>query len=189
MKIYTRTGDSGETGLLGGVLIPKSNLVICACGELDETNCQIGLARSYGVSKAVDDVLGAIQKDLFVLGSQVADCLSEKASRAASLQENRIAQLEQHIDEFESELEPMDAFILPGGCTAGAQLHVARTVCRRAERTMVKMLRKTNANATRANAEIPNCVIFLNRLSDLLFVMARHVNHANDSQETKWLPG
>ena len=184
MKIYTRTGDQGETGLLGGVRVPKSNLVIGACGELDETNCQIGLARSHGLIDSVDVVLAAIQKDLFVLGSQVADCLSEKPARAATFADDRITQLEKHIDAFESELEPMDAFILPGGCQAGAQLHVARTVCRRAERTLVEL--KENL---KANEEVPKCVMYLNRLSDLLFVMARYINHVNKSPETKWLPG
>ena len=143
----------------------------------------MGLARSHGLPEAVENAVDAIQQDLFVLGSQVAASVATKSSRAASLREDRVIELEQEIDQFDAELALMDAFILPGGSVAGAQLHVARTVCRRAERCFVEMSQSIEPDQSMAS-----CIIYLNRLSDLLFVLARYVNHANQTPETKWLP-
>ena len=182
MRIYTRTGDHGETGLLGGVRVSKNHLAIRTCGELDETNSHLGLARSQGLPNNVERIIAEIQQDLFVVGNQVAASESGQTKRAAMLSENRVTELEQQIDAFEVHLAPIDAFILPGGCVSGAQLHVARTVCRRAERSIVEM------SQLAATSELANCIIYLNRLSDLLFVMARYVNHVNKTPETKWLP-
>ena len=183
MKIYTRTGDSGETGLLGGIRVSKDHLVVRACGGLDEVNSQIGLVRSGELPKQVDECLAGIQPDLFVLGALLAECMSANPIRAAPLKASRVKELEQAIDRFDSELQPMDAFIMPGGCPSGAQIHVARTVCRRAERDIVELTKNIDGNT-----EIAGGLIYLNRLSDLLFVLARYVNHVNKSPETKWLP-
>ena len=183
MKIYTKTGDSGETGLLGGVRVSKDHLAVRACGGLDEVNSHIGLARSHPLGQAIDGILAEIQADLFVLGSQLADCMSAKSKRSATLRENRVVELEESIDEFDSQLAPMDAFILPGGCLSGAQLHVARTVCRRVECDVVRL-----QTTIEANQEITDAIVYLNRLSDFLFVLARYVNFVNESPETKWLP-
>lgn len=184
MKIYTRTGDRGETGLPGGVRVSKDHTAIDACGELDATNSQLGLARSHGLSEQVDRVIVVIQEDLFVLGSQVAASLATETRAIPALPKNRIAELEELIDRFDAELTPMDSFILPGGSVPGAQLHVARTVCRRAERCLVKLTQDLQPNQ-----DLVDAIIYLNRLSDLLFVLARFVNLANQSPESKWLPG
>ena len=183
MKIYTKTGDFGETGLLGGVRVSKDHLAVRACGGLDEVNSHIGLVRSQPLRPSVESCLAEIQSDLFVLGSRLAECMSAKSSSAASLPDNRVVELEKLIDEFDSHLAPMDAFILPGGCLPAAQLHVARTVCRRVECDVVKL-----QTILESNQSIADSVVYLNRLSDLLFVLARYVNFVNESPETKWLP-
>ncbi len=182
MKIYTGTGDQGETGLLGGIRVLKNHLAVCVCGELDETNSLIGLVLSEAVSNEVRLILDRVQHDLFVLGSQVAACQSN-SKRAAQLESNAIAWLEQSIDQSNSNLPPMDAFILPGGSTSGAWLHVARSVCRRAERSIVAL-----TDSSEWNGDLPSIIVYLNRLSDLLFVLARKVNMESGCTETKWLP-
>ena len=182
MKIYTRTGDNGETGLLGGGRVTKNHLVIEVGGALDETNSCIGLARSFGLSQQLDQMLAVIQTDLFVLGSQVAAC-TNLSDRAAAMEYDRIAWLEKSIDSVNETLPPMDAFILPGGHMSAAQLHVTRAVCRRCERQLVALIGQPISKV-----QLQNVLIYLNRLSDLLFVMARATNQAHNVEDIKWLP-
>ncbi|MFK7766928.1 MAG: cob(I)yrinic acid a,c-diamide adenosyltransferase [Mariniblastus sp.] len=179
MKIYTRTGDKGETGLLGGVRVSKSHLAIQSCGSLDETNSFIGMARTESLSKEVEQTLTRIQHDLFDLGSRIAACLGE-SKRPPAFPEERIEELEREIDAFESQVEPLTAFILPSGSPAGSMLHLSRSVCRRAERDVVALID--------SGVEVPlsNELVFLNRLGDLLFVLARVVNSQANRPETQW---
>lgn len=181
LKIYTKTGDKGETGLFGGGRVPKDHPRVTAYGQIDELNAFIGMARSIEMMPRIDEVLTPIQRDLFSLGALLAtpdhDKMREQLEKAR-LSDARIAQLEQAIDDGESELEPLKAFILPGGTPKAAALHVARTVCRRAERSVISL---------RAEIDIPEVVVvYLNRLSDLLFVLARVANHRAGAGEVSW---
>jgi cob(I)alamin adenosyltransferase len=182
MKIYTKSGDQGDTGLLGAVRVSKDHIAVQVCGELDETNCAIGIALAEELDNDLRQSLSRIQAELFVLGARIASIFSEKRQHAG-VDAAQIAWLEQKIDELEPHLPALDAFILPGGCRAGAALHLARTICRRAERTLVTMSRELGLGA-----KLSNELIYLNRLSDLIFVMARTVNHQANRQEQKWLP-
>jgi cob(I)alamin adenosyltransferase len=184
MRIYTRTGDDGDTGLFGGGRVTKDDPRVEAYGEVDELNAVIGWARAVDPMPRIDDVLLPIQRDLFSLGAILAtpdlDKMHEQLDKAR-IDEARIAELERAIDAGESELEPLRAFILPGGTPKSAALHVARTVCRRAERRVVHLqgLHKT--------VSIPPLVtIYLNRLSDLLFVLARVANRRAGAAELTW---
>ena len=179
MKIYTRTGDSGETGLFGGGRVAKDALRVEAYGAVDELNAALGTARATGLNTALDTVAGRVQRELFDLGADLATppdstARAETIVRVAS---ERVSRLEQDVDAFEEGLPPLDAFILPGGSPSGAALHLARTICRRAERRTVAL--------ARAEPISDQIVPYLNRLSDLLFVMARA---ANGGAEEKWLP-
>ena len=180
LKIYTKTGDAGDTGLFGGGRVPKDHPRVTAYGEIDELNALIGMARAAETMPRIDEVLAPIQRDLFSLGALLATPDLEKMKEQlakARLSDARIGQLEQAIDDGESELEPLKAFILPGG-TPKAALHVARTVCRRAERAVISLQRET---------EVPQIVIvYLNRLSDLLFVLARVANKRAGVGEVTW---
>jgi cob(I)alamin adenosyltransferase len=178
MKIYTKTGDQGETGLLGGRRVTKDHPAVWVCGELDETNCMLGLARSHGLSADLDGAVEQVQQQLFQLGASVAGW---RSGTAAEL-ESAIARQEQLIDCWEQELPPLDAFILPGGSPQGAALHLARAVCRRAERRLVA-LRQSSGSPDELAVEL----IYLNRLSDFLFVMARIENHRREQPESRWL--
>ena len=193
MKIYTKTGDDGETGLLGGVRVSKSHLAIGACGSLDETNSLIGAAQSALWAQAnlqskeisfedVGKLLTRIQNELFDLGSRVAACLGE-SQRTADFPADRFQELERQIDRFESELPPLTAFILPGGNAIGSSLHLARSVCRRAEREIVALVE----SGVKQPLEIES--IYLNRLGDLLFVLARIANVRLGFPETQWSAG
>lgn len=182
MKIYTRTGDRGETGLLGGHRVAKSHPAIEVCGDLDETNAAIGLAVATGIADELRAVLEPVQQDLFDVGSHVAACLGTQRPTPA-LRADRVAELERLIDAHDAVLPPLTAFVLPGGSPAGAALHLARTVCRRAERGLVRLL-EARPDAGR----LADDLVYLNRLADLLFVLARHVNHAAGQPETRWLP-
>lgn len=181
MKIYTKTGDRGETGLFGGGRVPKSHPRVEAYGDVDELNAAIGLARSIESMPRVDEVLVPIQRDLFAIGALLATPDLEKMRQhleKARVDDERIAELEQAIDRGDDELEPLRAFIIPGGSPKAAALHVARTVCRRAERRVVEL---------QATTEIPTlAVIYLNRLSDLLFTLARVANHRAGTGEVTW---
>jgi cob(I)alamin adenosyltransferase len=182
MKIYTKTGDQGETCLLGGVRVSKSHLAIRVCGSVDETNSFIGLARTESISELVDDVLTRIQHDLFDLGSHVAACLGE-TSTIPKFPAARSTELEANIDQIDGELAPLKAFILPSGSRVGSTIHVARSVCRRAERDLVALI--DSGLEMNLSAQL----VYLNRLGDLLFVLARYVNKLNGSPETEWNVG
>jgi cob(I)alamin adenosyltransferase len=181
MKIYTRTGDSGDTGLFGGGRVPKDHPRVAAYGDVDELNAAIGVARATGPLPRIDELLVPIQRDLFAIGSLLATPNREKMAQhleKAQVTDARIAELERAIDDCERELEPLRAFILPGGTPRAAALHVARTVCRRAERSVV---------ALRRNEDLPEIVvIYLNRLSDLLFMLARVANRESGAPEVTW---
>ena len=179
MKIYTKTGDSGETSLFDNSRVSKADVRVDAYGEVDELNACLGAVRAAGVDRDVDEALVTIQKELFAVGARLADPASRIADRVtkAAVTEGDIRRLEETIDRLESELPPLRRFILPGGSSAGSLLHLARTVCRRAERRVVGL--------GPGSAE-PIVVIYLNRLSDLLFVMARAVNHRTGIAEIEW---
>ena len=179
MKIYTKTGDAGETSLFGNSRVSKADPRVDAYGEVDEVNACLGAALAVGVGDDIAAVLTTVQKDLFAVGARLADPSSRIAARVikAAVTAEQIELLEKTIDRLETELAPLRRFILPGGSPAGALLHLARTVCRRAERRVV---------ALGADAVEPGVIIYLNRLSDLLFVMARAVNHRGGIPEIEW---
>ena len=179
MKIYTKTGDTGETSLFDNSRVLKSDARVDAYGEVDELNACLGVARAAGVEVDIAEALEQIQKDLFALGARLADPSVRIAGRVtkAAITQADVERLEQLIDRLETELPALRRFILPGGSEAGAALHLARTVCRRAERRVV---------ALGTGQDEPILVIYLNRLSDLLFVMARAVNHRSKLPEVEW---
>ncbi len=179
MKIYTKTGDSGETDLFDGSRVPKSAERVGAYGEVDELNAVIGCARSLGVDAELDGMLAHIQRDLFALGARLADPAHRIAARVskAALGPEDVTRLEGWIDEIEAGLPRLRRFILPSGAPAGASLHLARTVCRRAERHIV---------ALGPAAVDPPILAYVNRLSDLLFVMARVANQRAGAAEQDW---
>jgi cob(I)alamin adenosyltransferase len=179
MKIYTKTGDAGETSLFDQTRVLKSDARVDAYGEVDELNACLGLARAAGVDAEIAAEIERLQKDLFALGARLADPSMKIAARVtkAAITEAHIERLEQTIDRWEKELPPLKRFILPGGSLAGAALHLARTVCRRAERRAVAL----------GVEEVDRLVLmYLNRLSDFLFVIARVVNHRSRAPETEW---
>jgi cob(I)alamin adenosyltransferase len=181
MRIYTKTGDEGDTGLFGGGRVPKDHPRVEAYGEVDELNSAIGVARAAAPVALFDELLESIQRDLFAIGGQLASPDPEKVRKAlekAGLSEERVAVMERAIDAADRELPPLTAFVLPAGSAKAAALHLARTVCRRAERSVVGLSRDT--------AVPPLFVVYLNRLSDLLFTLARLANHREGVQETKW---
>lgn len=183
MRIYTRTGDAGDTGLFGGGRVPKNHPRVEAYGDVDELNAAIGFARSIEQMPRVDEVLVPIQRDLFAIGALLATPDREKMRQhleKASVDQDRIGQLEGAIDDGDRELEPLRSFIVPGGTPKAAALHVARTVCRRAERRVVSL---TDSGID----EIPQVVVvYLNRLSDLLFTLARVANRRAGAGEVTW---
>ena len=179
MKIYTKTGDEGETGLWGGQRVLKDHVRIEACGAIDELNAFLGLARAETMPQEIHGILDRVQHELFVLGAEVA------APRGAlpialHIVESCVAQLEQDIDCLESQLPPLYSFILPGGVRSAATLHAARTVCRRAERRVVHLA----VTPEQPVSEMALC--YLNRLGDLLFVMARYANVSAGLQDVVW---
>ena len=186
MKIYTKTGDSGETGLYGGVRVSKAHARVAAYGDVDELNAALGLARAT-LRQAADagdlaDMLEQIQRDLFALGARLADPSHRIADRVtkAAVGPGDIARLEGWIDGLEASLPPLRRFILAGGAPGGAALHLARTVCRRAERAMVALI------AAETDAFESELLVYMNRLSDLLFVMARAANQRAGMPEIEW---
>jgi cob(I)alamin adenosyltransferase len=180
MKIYTRTGDSGQTGLFGGGRVSKTHPRVEAYGDVDELNAALGLARSIEMMPRVDEILVTLQRDLFAIGALLATPDRDKMKRQlekASIDERRIRELEQAIDDGDAELEPLRSFIVPGGTPKAAALHVARTVCRRAERRVIAL----------DQDEMPAIVVvYLNRLSDLLFTLARVANRRAGAGEVTW---
>jgi len=179
VKIYTKTGDRGDTRLFDGTKVRKYDDRVEAYGAIDELNSFIGASSTFLQDPALKVMLAEIQKDLFSVGAQLADPGFRDQSRAKfQLDPGRIAALENAIDSFETELPPLRQFILAGGGHGGALLHVARTVCRRAERRVVSLSEKVEVH--------PNVIVYLNRLSDFLFVIARLVNHREGKQEILW---
>ena len=181
MKIYTKTGDAGSTGLFGGGRVGKDDPRVEAYGDVDELNACIGVARAAEPMPRIDEILVGIQRDLFAIGALLATPDREKMAQQldkARIDDARIRDLELAIDHADAELEPLRSFILPGGSPKAATLHVARTVCRRAERHVVHLQREV---------ELPSLVvIYLNRLSDLLFTLARLANHRAGTGEVTW---
>ena len=177
MKIYTKKGDDGRTGLYGGERVPKTSPRVSAYGDVDELNSAIGVARAHPIDDTTDALLERIQSELFDLGSELATRPGKELAIEA-LDEPQITALERAIDAAESELEPLKTFVLPGGCAAAAHLHVARTVCRRAERAIVAL---ADEQAVR-----PQVLQYVNRLSDLLFVLARLANHRAGVPDVPW---
>lgn len=181
MKIYTKTGDEGLTGLFGGGRVSKDDPRVEAYGDVDELNAVLGVVRAADAMPRIDEVLVLIQRDLFSIGALLATPDLAKMHQhleKAQIHDERIAELEHEIDACERELEPLRAFIVPGGTAKAAALHVARTVCRRAERRVIHLQREV---------EIPQIVVvYLNRLSDLLFTLARLANARSGAGEVTW---
>lgn len=179
MKIYTKTGDAGETSLFDGTRVSKTDPRVAAYGEVDELQACLGLVPSAGVDADLREMVIALQRDLFALGARLADPAHRIAPRVIKVivSDESVTRLEGWIDQLEAELPPLKHFILSGGGAAGAVLHLARTVCRRAERAVISLGH---------DAVEPVVRIYLNRLSDLLFVMARAANHRAGVQETAW---
>ncbi len=181
MKIYTKTGDLGDTGLIDGSRVPKDDPRVSACGDIDELQAMLGVIKAgLAAESPLSSSLIAIQRDLFSLSARLADprdTIAERKDKVV-IDEPRVEALEREIDKREAELPPLKAFILAGGGNAGAQLHLARTICRRAERAVVGLARQFNID--------PVIITYLNRLSDLLFVMARHENRLANQPEDIW---
>lgn len=186
MKIYTKTGDKGETSLYGGTRVSKAHARVESYGTVDELNAFIGVAKSNIADEAVIAQLKKIQFDLFTVGSEAATPLDKlilangKSRLSLLISEKEISELENWMDEMETQLEPLKYFILPGGGKSATALHVARTVCRRAERNLV-FLNETEEVR-------PELIKYLNRLSDYLFVLARYVSKLNNEPEEYWKP-
>jgi cob(I)alamin adenosyltransferase len=179
MKIYTKTGDSGETGLFRGPRVRKDAARIEAYGTVDELNAVLGVVRTANLPGEIDLLLGRIQHHLFDLGAELATP-DAAAQGMAMISEAHIRSLEDAIDHHEAQLPPLRTFILPGGTPAAAEMHLARTICRRAERRLVTLA------AIEAEQISPSLVVYLNRLSDLLFVLARAVNAAAGCHDVSW---
>ena len=178
-RIYTKTGDQGQTSLWGGVRVSKDDLRVEAYGSLDELNSALGLLRSLGPNETHDALLRSIQNHLFRMGSELAAADRAKLSFAPISDEN-VVFLERSIDACEEQLPPLKQFILPGGSGLGATCHLARTFCRRAERRVVSL------SATQEGSVSPELIKYLNRLSDLLFVLARLLNQESGVEEEPW---
>jgi len=178
MKIYTKTGDDGNTGLQGDFRISKSHPRIIAYGTVDEANAAIGVVLTNTLDYDISQLLNQIQNDLFLLGSDLSNQNLNDLKNRVTLE--MIEKLEESIDTFESELPPITNFILPGGNVAASQIHQVRTIVRRAETLVVKLSDKDEINS--------NCIKYLNRLSDLMFVMGRLINKRNGIEDIIWKP-
>jgi cob(I)alamin adenosyltransferase len=178
MKLYTRTGDSGETALFDGTRVRKDDPRVEAYGDVDELNAWLGLVRTAGLEPEFEADVITIQRDLFALGAALADPAQKIAARVTkvALDDDDVTRLERMIDRLDAETPPLRRFILPGGTSTGAALHLARTVCRRAERRIVSLEPAVDGALIR----------YVNRLSDLLFALARAVNHRAGVPETEW---
>jgi cob(I)alamin adenosyltransferase len=180
-RIYTRTGDDGTTGLLGPGRVLKSALRVEAYGEVDEVNAVLGRARALDPDRALDAELAAIQSKLFHVGAELATTDPAMLGKLARITDEDVTALEHVIDRLEGDLAPLASFILPGGAPLAAELHVARTVCRRAERRVVALMQ--------GEAVEPRLARYLNRLADLLFVMARWSNRRAGVADVEWRGG
>ncbi|HEX6164873.1 MAG TPA: cob(I)yrinic acid a,c-diamide adenosyltransferase [Vicinamibacterales bacterium] len=179
MKIYTKTGDTGDTSLFDGTRVSKNDPRVAAYGDVDELQACIGVARAAELPADLDEMCLAIQRDLFALGARLADPSHKIAKRVEKIvvNDDSVTRLEKWIDLLDTELPPLRHFILADGRTPGAVLHLARTVCRRAERSVLSLGK---------DAVEPIVIVYLNRLSDLLFTLARAANHRSNSPETPW---
>ena len=179
VKIYTKTGDGGETSLFDGTRVLKTDPRVAAYGDVDELHAVIGVAAAQSGDTALSEMMTSLQRDLFALGARLADPSHKIAARVSKIvvDDASVTRLESWIDALEAELPPLRHFILAGGTPRGAALHLARTVCRRAERAVL---------ALGADAVEPVVLVYLNRLSDLLFVMARAANHRSGAAEIEW---
>lgn len=181
MKIYTKTGDKGDTGLFGGARVSKANPRVAAYGAVDELNAAIGLARAQGLPDDLDATLRDAQTELFTLGAELATVPGKESSLSIPLLgDDDVARLERAIDESEAALAPLRQFVLPAGCAGAAALHLARTVCRRAERDVVAL--------REAEPVRDALVVYLNRMSDLLFSLARQANLRAGVDDVPWSP-
>lgn len=178
MKIYTKKGDGGRTNLAGGEQVSKSHIRIRAYGTVDELNSCIGVAISFSGFEDMKESLSGVQNDLFAIGAQLAARGEPPRKEKARISEERIAGLEGLIDTFMGEAGALESFVLPGGTTAASYLHLARTTCRRAETLVTELSESEPVN--------PLCIKYLNRLSDLLFAMARAANKRGKTDEIKW---
>jgi cob(I)alamin adenosyltransferase len=180
VKLYTKTGDDGTTGLFGGARVPKASSRVTAYGTVDETNAALGVTRATRLDPAIDGVLELVQRDLFALGAELACVPGHEAKLSMPLLDGAdIERLEHAIDEAEAACPPLKTFVLPGGSPQAAALHMARTICRRAERSVLAL------DDAPARAE---AVIYLNRLSDLLFALARKANLIAGITDVPWAP-
>lgn len=181
MKIYTRTGDEGDTGLFGGGRVPKDHPRVAAYGDVDELNSTLGVVRATPDTGFFDTLLESIQRDLFAIGGYLATPDPEKVAKAlekAALSEDRVTEFERVMDAADEVLPPLQAFVLPAGTPKAAALHLARTVCRRAERSVVHLAHESAVPAP--------FVVYLNRLSDLLFTLARLANTRDGTGDVTW---
>jgi cob(I)alamin adenosyltransferase len=178
VKIYTKTGDKGKTSLFGGQRVSKDTHRIEAYGCVDELNSHLGVVRSLKPLEDVDRILVRIQHELFVLGADLATPQTSSRKKMQRISARHVERLERDIDRLDSALDPLQQFILPGGSRSSAELHVARTICRRAERSIIRLSKKSEIGTTP--------VVFINRLSDLLFVLARYVNKVEGGEEVRW---
>ncbi|MFH0885227.1 MAG: cob(I)yrinic acid a,c-diamide adenosyltransferase [Candidatus Micrarchaeota archaeon] len=174
MKIYTKFGDKGNTSLIGGAVVPKNNLRVQAYGSVDELNAALGLIIAFSDSAPLRESLSSIQKDLFMIGAELAT----KGPRPRQIPPSRIADLESEIDTLWAELPPLRNFIIPGGSKTAALLHLARTVCRRSERDIITLSQKEAVN--------PDIITYMNRVGDLLFTHARYVNYRKKVPDRIW---
>ena len=181
MKIYTKTGDRGDTGLFGGGRVAKDHPRVAAYGDVDELNSALGVVRATGPVQFFDALFESVQRDLFAIGGHLATPDAAKVAKAlekAELSEQRVAEFERLMDEADEELPALRAFVLPAGTPKAAALHLARTVCRRAERSVVHLSH---------DAEVPDLfIVYLNRLSDLLFTLARLANNRDGAGDVTW---
>lgn len=180
MKIYTKTGDKGDTALIGGQRVPKDALRVEAYGTVDELNSVLGIVLADSNDGGAELVLKSVQMKLFALGAELATPDPARNPAIPRITSDDTAHLEQLIDSFSAGLPALRNFILPGGSRSAARIHFARTVCRRAERTVVRLSHKEPVSE--------ETIVYLNRLSDLLFVLARHVNARGGIEEIAWKP-
>lgn len=182
MKIYTKTGDDGTTGLLGGARVAKDDIRVEAYGTIDELNAALGLAQALGADEQECSLIAELQNDLFVFGAELA-CIAEQRERLKLqlIEPADVERLENHIDSLDAHLQPLKNFILPGGHPVAAGLHQARAICERAERRILSL--------ASVQAVAPCLLVYLNRLGDLLFVLARHAQAKRNRHDVLWRPG
>lgn len=174
MRIYTKFGDTGNTSLLGGTVVPKNDPRLEAYGAVDELNAVLGIVVSFSEKSDITESVLKMQSDLFIIGAE----LSSKNGKTKQLSPKRVSEIESEIDKIEAELPPLHHFIIPGGSKTASLLHLARTVCRRAERAIVALSQKDKVN--------PDLIVYMNRVGDLLFVLGRYENYRKKVPESTW---